>query len=215
MSSTVTGTDGESETFSDSWGDPADHDEGYQQKGDEQTQRGGYTQQDEYTRAQRDEYTPRKASTNPPFPGSKQHIKRNSALPQPRSLEKRSTSVGTFLKNNFVAIVGGAVVTAGGLWLWDRFMKKRAERAARKNSIAGGGMQGGKQVNVVLDTAVGMGEGADGRKTGEGARMLEKEAGVEGDGLLDDAAAIGTDPGEEDSGTESEKGDVCTDCEHC
>ena len=89
-------------------------------------------------------------------------------------------------------------------------MKKRAERAARKNSIAGGGMQGEKQVNVVLDP-----EGGVGRMTAEGGRMM-----VEGDGLLDGAdidRGCGTEPGagEGDSGMAFEKEGVCADCEHC
>jgi hypothetical protein len=125
--------------------------------------------------------------------------------------------VGTFLKNNFGAIVGGAVVTAGGLWLWDRFMKKRAERAARRNATAAGGemMLEGKQVNVVLDP-----EGGVGRKTAEGVKMMKEAAAGEGegDGLLDSAdigCGRGTELGAREGDSEFEKEGVCADCEHC
>lgn len=36
--------------------------------------------------------------------------------------------MGTFVWNNKFAIAAGAVVVAGGLWLWEQLMKLRAQK---------------------------------------------------------------------------------------
>jgi hypothetical protein len=136
-------------------------------------------------------------------------LKKRHAL-EPRRIEKRG--VGEFLKKNFVAIVGGAVVTAGGLWLWEKFMKKRAEKAAMKKFAAGEGDKQGKQgLNVLLEEGNGRsdGEEEEREKGKEGVWMKEEKKEGKDDGQLI------VDTGEEDSVTGSEKEDVCTDCEHC
>jgi len=44
--------------------------------------------------------------------------------------------MGTFLWANKLAIAAGAVVVGGGLWLWDRMMRIRAERVMKEEIAA-------------------------------------------------------------------------------
>ena len=126
-----------------------------------------------------------------------------------RKIEKRG--LGKFLKNNFAAIVGGVVITAGGLWLWGRYQKKRAEKAARKQQLeitqnAENAKKGKQGLNVVLNEENGRDETRETVNKG----ILVKD---EKKGSQDEKPFI--DPGDISESQSETENDVCTDCEHC
>jgi len=127
-----------------------------------------------------------------------------------RKIEKRG--LGEFLKHNFAAIVGGVVITAGGLWLWDRFQKKRAEKAAKKQlQIAQNAekAQKGKQgLHVVLNEDDKWDET---RETGNEEILVTDH----GKGSQVDKPFIDPRPGDTSESQSETENNVCTDCEHC
>jgi hypothetical protein len=128
-----------------------------------------------------------------------------------RKIEKRGLT--EFLKHNFAAIVGGAVITAGGLWLWERYQKNRAEKAAKKEreiaqNAGNAGNQNGKQgLHVVLKDGD---EGEEIEEIGDEGILVTEE----GTGSQPEKPYV--DPGEtcEEQSAETVN-NVCTDCEHC